>query len=225
MAENIENTGKNTELDVKTRLLDVGEAVFAEKGFDGVSVRQLTTAAGCNLAAINYYFGGKHELYGEVIRRLIYHVRDIRIAMVSEVIESRGDELTLEELLMAFSSAFVEPLVGDNQGRRFFKIISWEMLRPVISKKVFVEEMVKPVVAQMAEALINLLPSLSNKKVILCIESLVGQLMHTIHINQAFKDGTLEDFFIKDMNLMVNHIVKFTAAGIRVCAAESNDEK
>ncbi|MHC4998559.1 MAG: TetR/AcrR family transcriptional regulator, partial [Planctomycetota bacterium] len=44
--------------DVRNRILDVAEALFCERGFEGVSVRELTAAAGCNLAAVNYYFGG-----------------------------------------------------------------------------------------------------------------------------------------------------------------------
>ncbi|MHC4772177.1 MAG: TetR/AcrR family transcriptional regulator [Planctomycetota bacterium] len=54
---------------VRGRLLDVAESLFCEKGFEGVSVRELTAAAGCNLAAVNYYFGGKDKLYAEMFRR------------------------------------------------------------------------------------------------------------------------------------------------------------
>ena len=55
--------------DTKNRLLDAADALFCEKGFDGVSVRELTAAAGCNVAAVNYYFGGKDNLYAEMFRR------------------------------------------------------------------------------------------------------------------------------------------------------------
>jgi hypothetical protein len=43
----------------KERLLAMAERLFAEKGYDGVSVREITHCAECNLAAINYYFGNK----------------------------------------------------------------------------------------------------------------------------------------------------------------------
>ncbi|MHC4555307.1 MAG: TetR/AcrR family transcriptional regulator, partial [Planctomycetota bacterium] len=55
--------------DARDRLLDAAEALFCEKGFEGVSVRELTATAGCNLAAVNYYFGGKEKLYTEMFRR------------------------------------------------------------------------------------------------------------------------------------------------------------
>ena len=44
-------------------LLDHATDVFAENGFDGASVREITRRATSNLAAINYHFGGKEALY------------------------------------------------------------------------------------------------------------------------------------------------------------------
>ena len=56
---------------VRDRLLDAAERLFCEKGFHGTSVRDLTTEANCNVAAINYHFGGKVELYSQMFRRQI----------------------------------------------------------------------------------------------------------------------------------------------------------
>jgi len=52
----------------KERILNEAEALFAQKGYHAVSVREITTAAECNLAAINYHFGNKQNLYMEVFR-------------------------------------------------------------------------------------------------------------------------------------------------------------
>ena len=43
-------------------ILDVAEDLFAEQGFDRVSIRDITKQARVNLAAINYHFGGKEDL-------------------------------------------------------------------------------------------------------------------------------------------------------------------
>jgi AcrR family transcriptional regulator len=50
-------------------LLDAAEQVFADKGFAGSSVRQITALAGANLGSINYHFGSKAALYEAVIAR------------------------------------------------------------------------------------------------------------------------------------------------------------
>ena len=51
--------------ETKQRLLDAAEVLFAEKGFDGVSIRELAAAADVNVAAVNYHFQGKQNLYRE----------------------------------------------------------------------------------------------------------------------------------------------------------------
>ncbi|MEJ2220434.1 MAG: TetR family transcriptional regulator, partial [Desulfobacterales bacterium] len=52
----------------RERILDEAESLFALKGYDAVSVREITGAANCNLAAVNYHFGNKRNLYLEVFR-------------------------------------------------------------------------------------------------------------------------------------------------------------
>ena len=60
------NNNKNNH--TKDRLLDEAEALFAVRGYHAVSVREITAAANCNLAAVNYHFGNKQNLYLEVFR-------------------------------------------------------------------------------------------------------------------------------------------------------------
>ena len=54
----------------KERILAAAETLFAQRGFDGASLRQLTSDAGVNLAAVNYHFGSKEKLVEQVFRRL-----------------------------------------------------------------------------------------------------------------------------------------------------------
>ena len=56
--------------DTRTRILDAAEHLFAERGFNGTSVRAITDLAGANLAAVGYHFGSKAELLAAVIRRV-----------------------------------------------------------------------------------------------------------------------------------------------------------
>jgi TetR/AcrR family transcriptional regulator len=55
------------EKDSQTKLLEAATSLFAQKGFSGVSVRQLAEAANVNIAAISYYFRGKEGLYQAVL--------------------------------------------------------------------------------------------------------------------------------------------------------------
>lgn len=53
--------------DVRDRILNAAEAVFAEKGYDAATVREITREAGVNIAAVNYYFRDKERLYVECL--------------------------------------------------------------------------------------------------------------------------------------------------------------
>src|SRR5688572_3826426 len=54
--------------DARQRLLDAAEIIFAEKGYDAASVREICTRANANVAAISYHFGDKEGLYAEVVK-------------------------------------------------------------------------------------------------------------------------------------------------------------
>ncbi len=53
----------------KERILDAAEALFMEHGFEATSLRSITAAADVNLAAVNYHFGSKEELFQAVLTR------------------------------------------------------------------------------------------------------------------------------------------------------------
>lgn len=55
----------------RDRLLAQASKLFATNGFDGVSVRAITAAAGANLGAVTYHFGSKRQLYEAVLEQLM----------------------------------------------------------------------------------------------------------------------------------------------------------
>jgi TetR/AcrR family transcriptional regulator, regulator of cefoperazone and chloramphenicol sensitivity len=55
--------------DAKTRILNVAGPIFAQKGYEAATVREICDRAGVNLASVNYHFGGKERLYIETVKR------------------------------------------------------------------------------------------------------------------------------------------------------------
>jgi AcrR family transcriptional regulator len=53
------------------RVIEVAIRLFAQHGYNGTSIRQITQAAGANLGAVTYHFGGKRALYGAALERCI----------------------------------------------------------------------------------------------------------------------------------------------------------
>lgn len=196
----------------KNRILDAAEELFAESGFDGVSARDITKLAECNVASINYYFGGKDNLYNEICRRRLNALRDIRVDSIKDVMDKDG--VTLELLFRAFSDAFLSPLLEDPRGRCFLKLMTREMLYPHMRAGLLVEELIMPVFQMLVGAICKICPGLSTEDAVWSIHSLIAQLVHTIHIQTMMGDSLkgLPQFDVSDA---VDHIVSFTAAGVR----------
>ena len=58
-----------TETETYQKIIDSAEQIFAVKGYDGASIREITALAGVNLAAIHYHFGSKEQLLHIVLNR------------------------------------------------------------------------------------------------------------------------------------------------------------
>ena len=65
------NTDTKKDENSKSRILEAATKLFAQKGFDGASIREICKLADVNLCMISYYWGGKQELYNGIIEDLI----------------------------------------------------------------------------------------------------------------------------------------------------------
>src|SRR5260370_4062001 len=104
-----------------TRILDVAEELFMQRGFEGASMRMLTAKAGVNLAAVNYHFGSKHALIEAVFRRRLDPMNVARIAALDQLeAAAPGRVLAPESIIRAFISPGLRMNQDANGGRRNF---------------------------------------------------------------------------------------------------------
>jgi AcrR family transcriptional regulator len=73
---------------VQDRLIEAADELFCRRGFNETSVRDIAAGAGCNVASVNYYFGGKDNLYLEIWRRRLAFMRDTRLASIEKVMSA-----------------------------------------------------------------------------------------------------------------------------------------
>jgi len=89
--------------DTRIKILDTAERLFGEEGYQPVSLRHITAAAGVNLAAIHYHFGSKEELLDELVMRKAVPVNAERLESLRRLREAAGPEaIAVEDLLEAF---------------------------------------------------------------------------------------------------------------------------
>src|SRR6185369_3569657 len=99
--------------DTRSRILDVAEELFGERGFDRVSIRNITAKARVNLASINYHFGSKQELIGAIFEREFVPVNKARLAALDAIQCSNAKNPKLEAILEAFIRPTVQGSIGN----------------------------------------------------------------------------------------------------------------
>ncbi|MHC4159910.1 MAG: CerR family C-terminal domain-containing protein [Planctomycetota bacterium] len=213
----------STDKGVRERLLDSAEELFCEKGFKGTSVRDIAASAKCNIASVNYYFGGKEKLYHEVWRRHLIMMRDTRVESIDKVMSQNDGKPPLEELLKSFSEAFIGSLVDESRARRFCKLMAREMVDQHLPGNMFVDNIITPTLAAMHGALIKTCPGLDETKIPLVVLSIVGQLLHVLHIKAIVEQSDEAAIPKFDLAQSIDHVVKFSTSGIQIYVEGKNE--
>src|SRR5437899_12857181 len=93
---------KDVPVATKDRILDAAESLFMEHGFEATSLRSITAAAGVNLAAVNYHFGSKEELFQSVLTRRLDPMNHARLALLTRLEgEAAPHALSCDKILTA----------------------------------------------------------------------------------------------------------------------------
>jgi AcrR family transcriptional regulator len=218
--------------ETQRRLLDAAEEMFAQKGLDGTTIRDITTKADRNPASINYFFGNKQELYEELFRQRLREMRDSRLKAIKAVMTGKVKP-TLEKLLHAYSVDFLKPFSDPQRSQRFMQLFFRELAEQRLPKNMFLEEMAAPVMAAMEDALVVLCPNLNKHDAQMCVLSITGQLVHIMQVRVLFegapglasgesRGGQGHSIASIDIDEAIDHIVSFSAAGIRSLAKRDN---
>lgn len=101
------------------RLLLTAERLFAARGVDAVSIRKITAEAGCNTAAVHYYFSSKEALIEAVLRRRMAVLGARRSAILDEL-ETSGRPVHVRDVVRAFVVPLAEIAFGETGEAPFY---------------------------------------------------------------------------------------------------------
>ncbi len=76
------STGGAQAADTRSRLLQAAELLFIERGYEALSLRQVTARAGANLAAVNYHFGSKDAMLKELLSHRLDRLNEERLRLL-----------------------------------------------------------------------------------------------------------------------------------------------
>jgi len=210
-------TSSDSNKGVRDRLLDAAEELFCEHGFEGVGIRDIAATAECNIASVNYYFGGKEKLYIEMFRRHMSRLLDEQIENIQKVMNS--DHPALEQLLRTLVVSTLRSLNSDGGERPLLKMMVREVLNPHLKAAIGINELVGKFFTELHNAIVKLCPGLKSETGLLCVYSLDGIVLHALLFSEYYH----EHYPNLKVDELIEHIVRFSTAGIRAYAEEKTE--
>ena len=199
----------------KDRILGAAEELFAQFGFSGTSLRQVTSRADVNIAAVNYHFGSKENLVNEVFRRRMDEMSAQRLQRLHEA--AARQVCDLEEVL----AAFVEPALALAQDRHgggaFIRVIARAYAEKNDSLRRFLSDQYGHVLREFAKAIAACVPGLSKEELYWRLDFLSGALTYAMADFGTIKrpSGVSET---AHRSRAARELIRFAAAGLRAGA-------
>ena len=203
--------------ETRRRILDAAEEQFMQHGFEGASMRLLTTKAGVNLAAVNYHFGSKDALIEAVFQRRLDPMNAARLAELDRLEkEADGKPLPPEAIIRAFigeSLAMIED--GRNGGRNFVRLLGRTYTEPAKPIRTLIGRMYAGTMERFKAAFARALPDLPSGELFWRMHFMFGTLSYTLAATdtvQLIAGFKPEDRH--DSRALQERLVQFLTAGL-----------
>ena len=166
----------------RNSIMKAAVALFAERGYDGTSIRAIVSKARVNQAAINYHFKGKEGLYFEVLK-----VAFEGYLRLDNFDPERLKDMPREEALRSFVHQQLRPLLARDQMSRYIRIFAWENVRPSKVLTNFVKTGAMPFLASATALVRRFLPHGTSDHDAMCAAiSLMGQCSVFVRNREQF---------------------------------------
>ena len=200
-----------THFNTKDRILGAAEELFAQFGFAGTSLRQVTSRADVNIAAVNYHFGSKENLVNEVFRRRMDEMSEQRLGRLREAQESAPNEL--EPIL----AAFIQPALAltlDKHGSAFVRVLARAYAEKNDRLRKFLSDNYGQVLREFAKAIAPCVPELGKEELYWRMDFIAGALTYAMADFGLIKrpSGMSERAFAEKTS---QNLIRFAAAGLR----------
>jgi len=202
-------------MSTKTKILDAAEQLFAEHGFNGTSLREITSQAEVNLAAVNYHFGSKKELIKAVMSRYLNELSPKLSSALTALIKKE----TAPTLVEVFT-AFVEPLTSlntfkENGTSNFLQLLGRGYTDSQGFLRWFLTTQYPEVISSFVEAVQKAYPELTPEEIFWRLHFTMGTVVFTMSSSDALIDIAANDFDKKlDIAEVIQRVIPYVAAGV-----------
>ena len=201
----------------KLKLVEAAEKLFAEIGFDAVSVRDITQAAGGNVAAVNYHFGSRDGLVAVVMNRYMTPVNEERLLRLEAAERNWGSKpVPVEEVL----DAFVRPLITQINKSELSEKLFCKLIGRIFSSQnngmpAEMEAQCGVLISRFAKVLGKSLPGLAAEELVWRLHFMVGAMIHMLTHGEALQRVSQGAAGVPGMDVTLWRFLRFAAAGLR----------
>jgi AcrR family transcriptional regulator len=200
--------------DTRAILLNVAEKLFLAKGYEHVRVREITDTARVNVAAVNYHFNSKDNLYRAVLRRRFREIAKRRVDRINQVVTKSSGSPDLGEIIAAFICSFFDDVTASAENKRHLAMVYREMSPDAVAPDLVASELATPINRCLRNALMLARPLISENHAAFCASSIIGQVLHFIFMRDIFRSLTGADNDKEFLDIVIQHITQFSLRGI-----------
>ncbi|MBF8224253.1 MULTISPECIES: TetR/AcrR family transcriptional regulator [Halomonadaceae] len=181
--------------DTVTRILDTAEVLFAERGFAETSLRNITSKAKVNLAAVNYHFGSKKSLIQAVFARYLDPFTERFHAALDELEEEyRGRDIPLETLLETMARTVLEVPAERNSLKVFMRLLGLAYSQAQGHLRRYIQEHYGGVFTRFTELVRRATPQLPDAERFWRLHFVLGSVIFTLSGLDALRDIAEQDY-------------------------------
>lgn len=210
-------------ISTKTQILDVAEQLFAEHGFADTSLRAITSAAGVNLASVNYHFGSKKLLIQAVLERYL----EVLMPAVTQQLDLLENETAAPDVRQVFNR-LVDPLLKLNHVRIGGTAIFVQLLGRGYTEsqghlRKYITHHHGNVLTRFVDTLHRAAPELlPASEMFWRLHFVIGTFVFTMASSQALSDISEADYQqVVQIEDIIERLIPYIAAGVAAPAAES----
>jgi len=198
----------------KERILKEAEKMFAQRGYHGATVRDITKASRCNLAAVNYHFGNKWNLYLSVFQfRWMPRAKLLMQSFKSNLSGENPSSAT--EIVKSLAKAALDFPIPDEEHVCHALLIIRELAKPTEAFKIVVKEALEPLFEEIANRLRPFMPEgLEENKLKLKVFSIFALTIHFNFARTAISQLTGRKYDDDFKTTLEEHIMGFSLIGL-----------
>jgi AcrR family transcriptional regulator len=208
--------------DTEGRLLEAAGEIFADEGFKAATVRKIVERAGVgNIAAINYYFGDKEQLYCAAVKRA-FHGRS-----APDALPAWPPNATPAVKLRTFMKDFAVKMIGDHGPVWHLRLMARELTQPSAGCAAFVRDFARPHFELLCGLLCEVFPQGTPAATLhLTALSIIGQVIHH-RCGRAIIAQMVgpEEFATYDADRIADHIADFSLAALGLSRSAARGKK